>query len=90
MNTASKTVVVQRARRVTDLREMLPRARRMFSKLFSDPRDIQLRELPDGTCEVVCYPDEREYKRLVVKGFVRGTDGAVVVASASSWISLGS
>lgn len=89
MNFASKTVVTQPQLASTKLSTMLRRARKLFYGVVSrDPRDIHLRELPDGTCEVICFPDEREMVRLTAKGLQRGVDGAVVIVSAANWIQL--
>lgn len=71
------------------LMPMLRRARRLFYGVVSrDPCDINLRELPDGTCEVIAFIDPEQDKRLAAKGLSRGADGVVVVASAANWISL--
>lgn len=89
MNTAAMTAVEQRRQLGPGLSPMLRRARQVFWGVVSrDPRDICLRELPDGTCQVVAYPDENEAKRLVVKGLLRGADGVVVVAAAANWTAL--
>lgn len=71
------------------LAEALAKARKRFNGIVSrDPLDIQVRELPNGVCEVVCFPDSRQATRLVGKGLQRGADGVVVVASAPDWPSL--
>lgn len=93
MNTASKTTVAQTwaAGAGTPLMPMLRKARQMFYGVVSrDPQEINLRELPDGTCQVIFFsvPNAKHMAKLAEKGLVPGADGVVVVAQGPNWISL--
>lgn len=61
---------------------LLPFARRKFAYANEDLREIQLRQLLGGPCEVVTF------QKTTPQGMRRDAAGVVVVSSAESWEAL--
>lgn len=68
--------------RTGKLTPLLPFVRQKFSYADADPREIQIRQLPGGPCEVVMF------HVATPEGMQRDAAGVVVVSSAESWAAL--
>lgn len=73
------------------LSERLSSAREKYAKFANETartlykRTIQIRELPDGRCQVIRFIDKEEWERPGIKYEA----GALIIAEGKSWKELG-